>query len=67
MPSKYQKSSIDVDTPIKVLSSPYNNASDERHVKFDLADDFDLKSEMDESVMTKNTKADDVTITMQPE
>ena len=47
-----------------ILDPPLNNATEERHVKFDLEDDFDLQSETHKN---EDTKADDVAITMHPE
>ena len=61
---EYPKSPINVNFSAHSGLTPLNNASDERHVKFDLEDDFDVQSEAHEN---EDTKADAVSITMHPE
>ena len=61
---EYPKSPINVNFSAHSGLTPLNNASDERHVKFDLEDDFNVQSEAHEN---KDTKAEDVAITMHPE
>ena len=41
---EYPKSPVNINFSAHSGSSPLNNASDERHVKFDLEDEFNVQS-----------------------
>ena len=58
---------MQVNFPSQEGTSPFNNASDERHVKFKLEDDFDIASDKHHSMPENDTKEDSVTTSMQPE
>ena len=63
-PKEYPKSPINLNVSAHSGLSPLNDENEERHVKFDLEDNFDVQSEKYDN---KDTKADDVAITMHPE
>ena len=67
LPNEYHKSPMHVNFPRQEGTSAFNNASDERHVKFKLEDDIDIASDKDHSMPENDTKEDSVTISMQPE
>ena len=58
---------MDVYFPSQEGTLPYNNASDERHVKFKLEDDIDFQSNKDGSMPENETNEDSVLTSMQPE
>ena len=56
-----------VANPNQTGAISFSNASAERHVKFNIENDFDLPSEKNDSIAEKDSRENDVTITIQPE
>ena len=67
LPKEYHKTPIHVNFSSPEGTSPYNNASDERHVKFKLEDDIDIAPDKHCSIPENDTKEDSVITSLHPE